>query len=429
MPQLMHWGQPLIVKLIIYLVIQNKFFMKKGFFIIIAAAIFFNSQAQTNDDLIKPAEVKPKQQQADRPGMQRANKITPGNFTIEKTVAATSVKNQSITGTCWCFSTTSLIESQCIKNNFGELDLSEMYSVRNIYFEKAKNYLLRQGHTQFGEGGLGHDLIRAIATYGAMPEEIYSGLKPGQQQHNHVKLAAELKKYLDSIVSINPLPDNWITGYKKILDDAVGLPPDNFKYKGKRYTPATFAAEVLKFNTCDYINITSFMHHNYYEPFVLEVPDNFSNGTYYNVPLNEMIQLTKDAINSGYSVLWDADVSNDGFQQKTGVAVDLSNLPEGIKTKMDVMTGEVKEGKIDAERRQKLFENLTTQDDHLMHITGLSKSKSGNPFFLVKNSWGDVGLLKGYINVSEAYFGINTISLVVPKAALSKTMLEKLKIK
>ena len=349
-------------------------------------------------------------------------------FTIQKAIAATPVKNQAMTGTCWCFSSTSMIESQCLKKNLGELDLSEMFTVRNIYLEKARNYVLRQGHAQFGEGGLGHDLIRAIATYGAEPESVYSGLKPGNKMHNHGKMVGDLQKYLDSILKVIPLPENWIAGYQKILDEGIGMPPESFDYKGKNYTPKSFGSEVLKFNSNDYVNITSFTHHPYYTPFILEVPDNFSNGSYYNLPLNEMIQLVENALKGGYSVLWDADVSNEGFMQSRGVAI-LPDPKAKITDKAMVNAGNATEAKWDATKRQQLFENLTTQDDHLMHITGIEKSSSGKTYFLVKNSWGDIGPDHGYINVSEAYFAINTISLVVPKEALSKGLLEKLKIK
>ncbi len=359
-----------------------------------------------------------------------APKVSEGteSFTVIKSIPATPVKDQSATGTCWSFSTTSLIESQAMKNNTGELDLSEMFTVRNIYIEKAKNYVLRQGHAQFSEGGLGHDQIRAIALYGAMPENVYSGLKNGQQAHNHQRLIVDLQAYLDDLVKRKPLPDNWMKGFKAILDSALGTPPEKFASMGITYTPQSYAKNILQFNANDYVNITSFTHHPYYESFVLEVPDNFSNGAYYNLPLDEMIKLTKDALTNGYSVLWDADVSNAGFIGSKGMAVGLSNDPGKVKTKEEFLGGAAEE-KWDAETRQKLFENLTTQDDHLMHITGLERSSSGKTFFLVKNSWGMVGPYKGYINVSEAYFAINTISLVVPKAALSKAMLEKLKIK
>lgn len=395
------------------------------------------------------------------------NKTNPasGNFILEKSIPATSVKNQAMTGTCWCFSSTSLIESQCLKKNLGELDLSEMFTVRNIYLEKARNYVLRQGHAQFGEGGLGHDLIRAIATYGAMPESVYSGLKENQKMHNHQKLVGDLKHYLDSILRITPLPDQWIDGYRQILDGALGTPPDGFIYNGKKYTPKTFATEVLKFDANDYVNITSFTHHPYYAPFIIEVPDNFSNGAYYNLPLNEMLQLTKDALKGGYSVLWDADVSNKGFMQGKGIAEFVDNVEKLVqKSKFEALradqtrpanttptdadlnpsttkktddtpkkteddTNTPKEGKWDSGIRQALFENLTTQDDHLMHITGIERTPDGKTYFRVKNSWGDIGPDHGYINVSEAYFAINTVSLIIPKAALSKELLTKLGIK
>jgi bleomycin hydrolase len=345
-------------------------------------------------------------------------------FQIEKVLPATSVKNQANTGTCWCFSGTSLVESQCMKNGGGELDLSEMFTVRNIYMEKAHNYILRQGHAQFGEGGLGHDLIRAMATYGAEPESAYSGLLNGQKSHDHQKMSRLLKNYLDSVLKLTPVPTDWMVGYKKILDDNIGVPPEKFTYNGKEYTPKTFAKEVVKFNPDDYVFITSFTHHPYYSSFILEVPDNFSNGSFFNVPVQDMIDITKSAINKGYSISWDADVSNSGFNPNAGTAI---NIDKSQTSSVSIVAANATDSKWSTERRQELFENLTTQDDHLMHITGLEKATDGQEYFLVKNSWGAMGATKGYINVSENYFAINTISLVIPRAALSPGLLEKMK--
>ncbi len=342
-------------------------------------------------------------------------------FTAIKLLPATSVKNQANTGTCWCFSTTSLVESQCIKNIKQELDLSEMFTVRNIYIEKARNYILRQGKTQFGQGGLGHDAIRAISLYGAVPDSIYSGLKPGQRSYNHSVLENQLRQYLNDVLKKRPLADNWMDGYIKILDENLGEAPAEFKYNGKTYTPQSFAKEVMKFDANDYVNITSFTHHPYYKPFVLEAPDNFANGSFYNLPLETMIDIVKDAVDKGYTVMWDADVSNKGFKQNKGLAMNVG--------KDEPFAADIKEEPWDASKRQQLYENLTTEDDHLMHIVGTEKSKDGKLFFIVKNSWGKVGPYDGYINVSEAYFAINTVSLVVPKAALSKELLGKLEIK
>ena len=351
--------------------------------------------------------------------------ISAPQFFEVKTLKATPVKNQAMTGTCWCFATTSLVESEEIRKDKQEIDLSEMYTVRNMYIEKAKNYILRDGKAQFGEGGLGHDEIHAVAVYGAIPLSEYTGLINDEKNYNHQRLFNQLHQYLDSILRKQPISNDWLDGYIKILDDNLGAPPSEFVYNGKKYTPQTFAKDVLHFNANDYVSITSFTHQPYYQPFILQVPDNFANGSFYNVPLDEMMQLVKGAVNNGYTVGWDADVSNKGFKQGIGLALNLDNSTSYSK---DQLIPEVKEAPYDASIRQQLYENLTTQDDHLMHITGVEKSKDGKTFFIVKNSWGKVGPFEGYINVSEAYFAINTISLVVPKAALSKEMLAKLNI-
>jgi bleomycin hydrolase len=354
---------------------------------------------------------------------QEAVTLSRPEFLDIKTVKATSVKNQAMTGTCWCFSTTSLVESDEIRKDKQEIDLSEMYTVRNIYIEKAKNYVLRQGHAQFGEGGLGHDMIRSTATYGAIPLSAYTGLVNGQTQYNHQELFGKLQSYLDSVLKKQPISSNWMDGYTKLLDQYLGTPPAEFTYNGKNYNPKSFAKEVLHFNADDYVSLTSFTDHPYYSSFILPVPDNFANGSFYNVPLNELTDVVKEAVNKGYSVSWDADVSNIGFRQMQGLAL---NLDPSVKYTKEMISTSTKEMPYDATIRQRLFENLTTQDDHLMHIVGTEKSKEGKTFFVVKNSWGKVGPFDGYINVSEAYFGINTISVVVPKAALPKDLLAKL---
>ena len=350
--------------------------------------------------------------------------------------AATIVKNQQKTGTCWAFSGTSLAESQSLKNKTGNIDLSEMYTVRGIYIDKAKNYFLRQGNARFSEGALGHDVIQSIAKYGAVTQSSYSGLPENTTSYDHSKLVVILKKYLDSAIdaTLKSTPAkgkevnaDWLKGYYKILDKYMGLPSHDVVYNKKTYNPISFAKEVLKFNADDYINLTSFTHHPYYSPFILEVPDNFSNGSNYNLPLNELTEVVINAIKSGYTVSWDADVSNNGFNAKMGFAMNVSQ--EGGK-RLAESTEDVVEEDYDAEKRQRLFENLTTQDDHLMHIIGIEKSKEGKTYFIVKNSWGDaMGPYGGFIHVSEAYFAINTISIVLPKAALDKSVLEKLKIK
>jgi len=346
------------------------------------------------------------------------------DLVVIKKVDYSPIKNQANTGTCWSFSATSLVESQTLKSGFGDVDISEMFTVRNTYKDKDRNYILRQGTAQFGPGGLGHDVIRTIATYGAVPESVYSGLTLGAKSHNHSKMDSELKSYLDSLLQKRPLPSDWMKGFETILDYHLGKAPETFTYKEKQYTPISFAKEVLHFNADDYVSVTSYTHHPFYAPFILEAPDNFLNGSFYNLPLDEMIKLTERALNLGYSLMWDADVSNPYFDQKNGYAIQRK-----AAEKPAVINPDEEEVKYDQTMRQALYENLTSQDDHLMHLVGLEKSKGGKTFFLVKNSWGEVGPFNGLINVSQTYFAINTVSLVIPKGAIDNALKLKLGLK
>ncbi|CAL1517360.1 C1 family peptidase [Chitinophaga sp. MM2321] len=344
---------------------------------------------------------------------------------LEKSNAATPIKNQGRTGTCWSFSTTSLVESECLRKGMPAIDLSEMFTVRNIYMEKAKNYIRRQGSARFDEGGLGHDVIRSMARYGIVPESAYSGLKAQAQLHNHSVMVGVLKNYLDSILKIKaPIPENWAIQFSAILDEYMGKAPTDFEYNGKTYTPLTFAKEVVKFDANDYVSLTSFTHHPFYQPFIVEVPDNFSNGAYYNLPLDELTQVTKAALKKGYTILWDTDVSNNGWAASKGYAV----LPPADNAfEKDSINPDMTEGNYSQDTRQRLYEELVTEDDHLMHITGIEKTPQGKTFFIVKNSWGlKSSPFEGYVHVSEPYFAINTVTVIVPKSALDKSLRNKI---
>lgn len=333
---------------------------------------------------------------------------------------ATSVKNQGMSGTCWCFSVVSILESGMLANGINAPDLSEMYIVRNIYFDKAKNYILRQGFTRFSEGAFTHDVIPAITRYGIVPEEVYPNTKTGSI--NHAGFDVKLKDFLDSVLAKTPISKDWEVNFNRMLDEKFGKIPSEFSYEGKTYTPLTFAKDVLKFNPEDYIGLTSFTHHEFYKPFNVEVPDNYSGGLFYNIPVNELINVTEYAIAQGYTVGWDADVSNPYFDQEKGWAM----IPENKNNLKGAINPDDKEISYTQESRQELFENLTTQDDHLMHLVGIKKTYLGKKYFYVKNSWGPLGPFQGFINVSETYFGINTVTIVMPKAALMPDIRAKL---
>lgn len=306
-----------------------------------------------------------------------------------------------------------------------------MFVVRQIYMDKATNYIRRQGKAQFSQGSLSHDVITTIRKHGAMPESAFDGLNNGDKVYNHSELSKVLKGMLDAMIksSRGKLSNHWQAAIGAVLDVYLGEIPETFTYEGKEYTAKTFAAEVLEINPDDYIEITSYEHHPYYKPCVLEIPDNFSNGLYYNVPIKDMERITDNAVKMGYTVAWDCDVSEKGFSQKEGLAI----LPEKDwnemtkEEKANAFKTPVKQKTVTQNMRQTTFDNYSTTDDHLMHITGIAKDAKGNSYYQVKNSWGERGKYKGYLYASKAYFQLKTVAVMVHKDCIPGDIKKKLK--
>jgi bleomycin hydrolase len=342
------------------------------------------------------------------------------NFTMTSDCNCTSIKNQQNTGTCWSFATSSFLESELIRMGKTEYDLSEMFFVRQIYQDKSQNYLLRQGKAQFSQGGLSHDVISAFKKGGAVPESVYSGKLPGDQIHDHSEMENALKGMLDALTKQKRISQKWDASVAGIMDAYMGSVPARFTHNGKEYTPQSFAAS-LGINPDDYVSFTSYMHHPMYQKCVLEIPDNWSNGWYYNVSVSDLVTITEHAIKNGYSVAWDGDVSEKGFNAGKGLAV----LPPDEKRE-DLFTTPGEELAVSQEMRQETFMNYSTTDDHLMHITGTAKDQNGAKYFYTKNSWGEISPYQGYVYMSEAYFRMKTVGLMVHKNAVPQEIRKKL---
>ncbi|MBT6235150.1 MAG: aminopeptidase [Bacteroidetes bacterium] len=363
-------------------------------------------------------------------------------FTVKKDIEANEVQNQNRTGTCWSFSALSFMESELMRMGKGKHKLSEMYIVRKAYEDKAENYVRMHGTANFSQGGAFHDIPHVIKKYGIVPQEAYKGLNYGLESHNHSEMEAALKGFLDAIIANKQgkLTTSWKPAFNAILDAYLGVVPENFTYQGKSYTPTSFA-ESLELNMDDYVIITSFTHHPFYENFVLEVPDNWIWAQAYNVPLDEMMTLMKDAMLNGYGIGWAADVSEKGFSFKNGLAIvpedDAALKVRGKDSKHFNNAGADKEGtqfdspgpekEITQEMRQEAFDNYLTTDDHGMHFTGIVTDQEGNEYFIVKNSWGtEYNDCDGYFYASMPYVAYKTMNFMVHKDALPKALKKKM---
>jgi len=332
-------------------------------------------------------------------------------FHTIKDIETTPVLSQDQTGSCWSFATTSFLESEIIRLTGNTVDLSEMYSVRNTYIDKAENYVIRQGKTNFGQGGLGHDVINSIRNYGLVPQHEYIGKINLKAQYNHDKMNAKLEAIVKKAVAKTPANySNWKEDYLSILDKYMG----EFD-KEKTLYPQQLLA-FTKLNPDDYISLTSFTNSSFYSKFILNIPDNFANGTFYNLPLDEFIQNIDNALDRGYTLTLSTDISENTFSEDKGIAV----IP-GNEKDWKLIASEIKsEKEVSQEYRQSEFENHNTTDDHLMHIVGKVVDQKGNLYYKVKSSWGTNVGKKGFYYMSVSYLRLKAICVLLHKEGLTQ---------
>lgn len=363
-------------------------------------------------------------------------------FTPLKVLDATRVKNQYNSSTCWSFSVISLLESELLKLNKENHDLSEMFIIRHAYPAKAAKYVRMHGHINFTAGGAPNDVIDVIKKYGIVPEKIYPTV---EEILIYGQMDSLLKEYIHGVVfdKNSQLNTGWYNDFNVILDSYLGEIPDTFDIDSITCTPESYA-EKLGLDMDDYILITSYTHHPFYSKFILEVPDNWSWGKAYNVPLDELIEIIDSAVFNDYTVVWSADISEKGFSFANGLAI----MPEVNFEKMDTeerilwdsLHQKVKDKKIydfynpgmektiTQEIRQEGFDNYATTDDHGLHITGIAEDQNNTKYYYVKNSWGTSNLYNGYMYISEAYIKYKTMSIMLNKNAVPERIAKKLKL-
>lgn len=354
-------------------------------------------------------------------------------FTEVYDVEATTVKDQNKSGTCWSFSTLSFFESELKRMGKGDFDLSEMTVVRMAYIQKAVKYVRMHGTVNFGPGGAFHDPLNVIRDFGMLPESAYANTLSAGAKIDHNELDKVLKSYVDAIAkSDGEITPQWIIGYNGILDAYLGKQPEKFTYNGKEYTSKTFS-DYLGIKPEDYIDLTSYTHHPFYEKFSLEIPDNWSWDKCYNLPMDEWMNVLEYALSKGFTVAWGADVSDKGFSHKNGLALipesDWDNMSKNDKD--SVWIRPCKQRVITQDMRQKDFDSFQTTDDHGMQITGMYKDQKGTKWFKVKNSWGtghgnECG---GYFYASENYVRLRTMNFMVHKDGIPQDIKNKLGIK
>ena len=405
--------------------------MKK--FFVLALGLVMATGAMANG-----VEAKPKKKAEQPEGIQ---------FTVVQENPITSIKNQNRAGTCWCYSSLAFIESELLRMGKGEYDFSEMFIVHNTYLDRADKAVRTHGDVSFAQGGSFYDVIYGMEAFGLVPEaEMRPGVMYGMELSNHNELSAVSDAVVAAIAkgqhrSLQVSPDGemlWKKAIEAIHDIYLGVRPETFTYEGVEYTPKSFY-ESLGLNADDYVSLTSYTHHPFYSSFALEIPDNWRWAQSYNLPIDELMEVFDYAIMNGYTVAWGSDVSEDGFTregtailpdvEKASTELDGSDMAKWLK-----MTEAERKSKpmavpqkwVSQQVRQLAYDNRETTDDHGMLIYGIATDQNGTPYYMVKNSWGEVGTYKGIWYASKAFVRYKTMNIIVHKDAIPAEIRAKL---
>ena len=370
-------------------------------------------------------------------------------FTVVKENPITSTKNQNRSGTCWAYSSLGFFEAELLRMGKGEYDFSEMYLAHKTYEDRAKAAVRTHGDISFSQGGSFYDCVYCMKNYGIIPEGAMPlpGTLYGDTLANFNEFFSLLEPQVAAIAkgTQKKLSPIWFKAINATLDTYLGECPQEFNYNGKTYTPQSYFAST-GINLDDYVSLTSFAHHPFYEPFIIEVQDNWRWASSYNLPLDEFMEVMYSAVKNGYTFAWGADVSENGFSRE-GIAVcpDIKRLKEengsdyahwfgpsrnkGIDIREAYTAHPRPEIEVTQEMRQEAYDNWETTDDHGMLIYGIAKDQNGKEYFMVKNSWGTNFKYKGVWYASKTFVAYKTMNILIHKNAIPKNILKKLDIK
>ena len=332
---------------------------------------------------------------------QASNLEVDRTFTTLKELPITSVKNQYRSGTCWAYATLGFLESEILRTTGKTFDICEMFVVNRDYMDCATHYVRMHGFSQISEGGSCDDVVEVIRQYGICPETAMPapGSLTGDSLANFRVFFPLLERTVKATVKegAKAPQSHWKDSVLTVIERFVGACPETFVYEGKAYTPKSFA-EHLGLRLDDYVSLTSYTHHPFYESFVIESPYKWRLKPSYNIPIEELMEVLDSALDAGYTVAWGGDVTGDF--SRSGLAM----LPDSVTPTQQM--------------RQEQWDDWRFTYDHVMLIYGKAVDEQGKPYYMVKNSWGERGKYKGVWYMSRDYIMLNTTYLYLNSQAL-----------
>ena len=315
---------------------------------------------------------------------------------------------QFMTGTCWSFAGTSLMESETMRLTGREVKLSEMWTVYWEYVLKVRRWVREYGESLVSTGSQSDGLLEVYTEFGAVPRDAYPGVLFADGRHDHAALHADVTAWLDLCREREIWDEEHvITVLRMILDRHLGAPPEAFAYDGSEWTPHTFRADYLGLDPADYVGLVSRMDTPFGKQCLLDVPDNWRRSEqYWNVPIDDFADVLEKALKSGYTCVVGGDNSEPGMDGQFDAAI----VPS-----WDIPADAINQG-----AREHRIVNGQTTDDHGLHVVGRTK-EGGAWWYLIKDSnrSSRLGEHEGYYFWREEYPKLKMLTILIHRDAVA----------
>lgn len=306
-------------------------------------------------------------------------------FTDEVRLGMTPVKDQGESQLCWVYAMLATIESERLEQG-DSVNLSPDFLARHWTRQLARMAFLSGVEANVSLSGTLPMALHLLQTEGAMPYDAYHA-----REANYNALCRRLTLAADNTPTLDALE----RATDDALDEVVGSLPQHVYMFGATYTPLEFAHSVCRRD--DYEALTSFSHHPFGKPFVLEMPDNRMVDAFQNVPIDTLMARIDHSLRLRHAVAWEGDTSEPGFLFAAGTA-DLKRPRQCTQ-----------------EERQRAFASCETTDDHCMALIGIAHDSEGRRWYIAKNSWGTDNPYGGLMYISADYLRMKTIAVVIKR--------------
>lgn len=358
-------------------------------------------------------------------------------------VPSKGITDQKSSGRCWLFTGLNVLRAQAIrKHNLPQLKLSQAYNFFYDQLEKSNMFLQLATETAslpmddrkvqwlfkncLGDGGQFTGVADNLSKYGVVPADVMPETYSTEHTSQLSKLLGwKLKEWglqLRDASAKGAKPEKLASMRKDMLQEVYrilalnfGVPPTQFTWQGKEYTPQSYYAEMmgndLQHNYVMFMNDPTRPYYKVYEIDLDRHAYDGHNWRYLNVPMADIKKMAIASIKDSTAMYFSCDVGK--FINKDNGTLDLENFDYGA------LLGTT----FGMDKAQRIATGASGST-HAMTLVGVNIDANGTPDkWLIENSWGEKGN-KGHLVATDSWMDEYLFRLVVERRFVPQNLLD-----